>query len=48
MRHLSKTMDEVRKAESARLSGEDRCYINDQKCPLLSNRENLSLEAAMR
>ena len=44
MTHLGKAMDEVRKAEYARLSGEDRRYIKGQKYTLLSNRENLSLD----
>ena len=44
MAHLGKAMDKVRKAEYARLSGEDRRYIKGQKYTLLSHRENLSLE----
>ena len=44
MSHLGKAMDAVRKAEYARLSGEDRRYIKGQKHTLLSHRENLSLE----
>ena len=44
MSHLGKAMDEVRKAEYARLTGEDRRYIKGQEYTLLSHRENLSLE----
>ena len=44
MRHLGKALDEVRKAEYARLSGKDRRFIKGQKYTLLSNRENLTLE----
>ena len=44
MSHLGKAMDAVRKAEYARVSGEDRRYIKGQKYTLLSHRENLSLE----
>jgi transposase len=44
MRHLGKALDEVRKSEYARLSGEDRKFIKGQKYTLLSNRENLGLE----
>src|SRR5690606_30416945 len=44
MRHLGKALDQVRKAEYARLSGKDRRFIKGQKYTLLSNRENLSLE----
>lgn len=45
MRHLGKaTLDEVRKAEYARLSGKERRYIKGQKYTLLSRQENLSLE----
>lgn len=43
MSHLSDALDEVRKAEYARLSGKDRRYIKGQKYTLLSNRENLTL-----
>ena len=43
MRHLSDALDDVRKAEYARLSGKDRRYIKGQKYTLLSNRENLTL-----
>ena len=44
MRHLSKALDEVRRREYKRLSGEDRSYIKGQRYTLLSRRENLSLD----
>ncbi len=44
MRHLGEALDQVRKAEYARLSGKDRRFIKGQKYTLLSNRENLTLE----
>ena len=44
MRHLGKALDEVRKAEYARLSGKDRRFIKGQKYTLLAHRENLTLE----
>lgn len=44
MRHLGDALDQVRKAEYARLSGKDRRYIKEQKYTLLSHRENLSLD----
>ena len=44
MRHLGKALDQVRKAEYARLAGRDRKFIKGQKYTLLSHRENLSLE----
>lgn len=44
MRHLGKALDEVRKAEYARLSGKQRRFIKGQKYTLLSARENLTLE----
>jgi transposase len=44
MRHLGEALDQVRKGEYARLSGQDRRYIKGQKYTLLSNRENLTLE----
>lgn len=44
MRHLGKALDQVRKAEYARLSGKERRYIKGQKYTLLSRQENLSLE----
>jgi transposase len=43
MRHLGDALDQVRKAEYARLSGKDRRFIKGQKYTLLSHRENLSL-----
>jgi len=44
LRHLGDALDQVRKAEYARLSGHDRRFIKGQKYTLLSNRENLTLE----
>jgi transposase len=44
MRHLGEALDEVRKAEYARLKGQDRKFIKGQKYTLLSRRENLSLK----
>jgi transposase len=44
MRHLGEALDQVRKTEYARLSGQDRRYIKGQKYTLLSNRDNLTLE----
>ena len=44
MRHLGDALDEVRKAEYSRLSGQDRSYIKGQKYTLLSRRENLTLK----
>lgn len=44
MRHLSKALDEVRRSEYKRLSGEDRSYIKGQRYTLLSRREHLSLD----
>ena len=44
MRHLGEALDQVRKAEYARLSGQDRRFIKGQKYTLLSRSENLSLE----
>ena len=43
MKHLGEALDQVRKQEYARLSGQDRKYIKGQKYILLSNRENLTL-----
>lgn len=42
MKHLSDALDDVRKKEYSRLSGNSRKYIKGQKYILLSNRENLS------
>jgi transposase len=44
MRHLGDALDEVRKSEYWRLSGQDRSYIKGQKYTLLSRRENLTLK----
>lgn len=44
LRHLGVAMDQVRKAEYARLSGTDRRFIKGQKYTLLSHRENLTLQ----
>jgi transposase len=44
LRHLGEALDEVRKSEYARLSGQERRFIKGQKYTLLSNRENLTLE----
>lgn len=43
LRHLSDALDLVRKAEYARLRGQDRRFIKGQKYTLLSRRENLTL-----
>ena len=45
MRHLGDALDEVRKSEYRRLSGQDRSYIKGQKYTLLSRRENLTLKS---
>lgn len=44
LRHLSDALDEVRKSEYKRLSGNDRRFIKGQKYTLLSHRENLTTE----
>jgi transposase len=44
IRHLNDALDQVRKAEYARLSGKERKYIKGQKYTLLRKKENLSLE----
>ena len=44
MRHLGEALDHVRKAEYARLRGNDRRFIKGQKFTLLSRRDNLTLE----
>lgn len=44
LRHLNEALDQVRKREYARLTGNKRRYIKGQKYTLLSNRENLSLD----
>ena len=44
MRHLGEALDAVRKAEYARLRGNDRRFIKGQKYALLSHRDNLTLD----
>jgi transposase len=44
MRHLGEALDQVRKQEYKRLSGQDRSYIKGQKYTLLSHKENLTLD----
>ena len=44
MRHLGEALDTVRKAEYARLRGNDRRFIEGQKYTLLSRHENLTLD----
>jgi len=44
LRHLGNALDTVRKAEYARLAGDDRRFIKGQKYMLLSSRENLTNE----
>jgi transposase len=44
MKHLGAAMDEVRRRESARLSGERRHFIKGQRYNLLSRWENLTVE----
>ena len=44
MRHLNEALDKVRKAEYARLQGEQRRYIKGQKYILLTSREHLSAD----
>ena len=44
LRHLGEALDQVRRSEYARLSGEDRRFIKGQRYTLLSHRENLSLD----
>jgi transposase len=44
VRHLGEALDQVRKSEYARLSGEDRRFIKGQKYTLLSHWANLSQE----
>src|SRR3989304_4792119 len=43
LRHLGKALDQVRKSEYARLTGQDRRFIKGQKYTLLSHRANLTL-----
>jgi transposase len=44
LRHLGEALDQVRKSEYGRLSGQDRRFIKGQKYTLLSHRDNLSLK----
>jgi transposase len=44
MRHLGDALDQVRKSEYARLTGNDRRFIKGQKYTLLSRHENLTVE----
>jgi transposase len=44
MCHLGDALDQVRKSEYARLTGNDRRFIKGQKYTLLSRHENLTLE----
>ena len=44
MRHLNDALDQVRKAEYARLQGTARRHIKGQKYVLLTRRENLTLD----
>ena len=44
MRHLGEALDQVRRAEYARLEGKERRYIKGQKYTLLSRQENLTLK----
>ena len=48
LRHLGEAMDEVRKSEYARLSGDERRFIKGQKYTLLSRWENLTLKGQER
>lgn len=43
MKYLSEAMDNIRRAEYARLEGKERRYIKGSRYMLLSNRENLTL-----
>jgi len=43
LNHLSKAMDQVRRDEYKRVSGDEREYIKGQRYTLLSHRENLTL-----
>ena len=44
LRHLGEALDQVRKSEYGRLSGQDRRFIKGQKYTLLSRWDNLSLK----
>jgi transposase len=43
LRHLGEAMDEVRRSEYARLTGEDRKFVKGQRYTLLTHRENLTV-----
>ncbi len=45
LRHLGDALDKIRKAEYARVTGNQRKFIKGQKYVLLSHRQNLSSEA---
>jgi transposase len=42
LRHLGEAMDEVRRSEYARLTGEDRKFVKGQRYTLLAHRTNLT------
>jgi transposase len=42
VKHLSDALDEVRRSEYKRVTGDDRSFIKGQRYVLLSRRENLS------
>ena len=44
LRHLGEALDKIRKAEYARVTGDQRKFIKGQKYVLLSHRENLTNE----
>jgi transposase len=44
LRHLGEALDKIRKAEYARVTGDQRKFIKGQKYVLLSHRENLTSE----
>lgn len=44
LRHLNEALDQVRKSEYARLTGQHRQFIKGQKYTLLARRENLTLD----
>jgi transposase len=44
LRHLNDALDEVRRAEYARVSGDKRRFIKGNRYTLLSHRDNLTLE----
>lgn len=45
LRHLSDALDEVRRSEYKRVTGDERTYIKGQRYVLLSKRENLTDDA---